>query len=56
MMRLKKFLEEVSPWIVREFTEDNIELPDLDIRNVYTEISVKQKKLYRHYIKMTMEG
>lgn len=53
---IKKFLEEVSPWIVREFTEDNIELPDLDIRNVYTEISVKQKKLYRHYIKMTMEA
>ena len=52
---IKKFLDNISPWFVREFTEDNIDLPELDSRSVYTEISEKQKAIYRYYIKMSLD-
>lgn len=50
-----KFLDRVKPWILREFTEDNLDLPDLNIKNIYTKISDKQNKLYRFYIKVFMK-
>lgn len=53
---IKEFLEEVKPWIIREFTEDNLDLPDLYVQNVYAEISKKQEKIYRYFIKLVMEN
>lgn len=53
--KIKDFLEEINPWLIREFTEDNIELPPFIKKQVYTEISEKQRSIYRYYIRTVLD-
>ncbi len=49
-----KFLERVKPWILREFTEGNIELPDQYIKKIYVGLNDKQFEIYRSFIKFIL--
>ena len=48
------FLERVKPWILREFTEGNIELPDQYIKKIYVGMNKKHREIYRRFIKYIM--
>lgn len=48
---VENFLERVKPWILREFTEGNIELPDQFIRKTYVGMNKKHREIYRRFIR-----
>lgn len=52
---VREFLERIDPWIIREFAEDNLNLPSHIKRQVYTEISDTQREIYRYYIRTFLE-
>lgn len=52
---IKSFLQDIDPWIVREFEKDNIDLPPLIKKNIYAELNPKQLAIYRYYIKMVLD-
>lgn len=53
--RVKNFLRGVEKWLIREFTEDNIDLPERIIDPVYVEFSEKQKRIYQSYISYRLD-
>lgn len=48
---VENFLEKVKPWILREFAEGNIELPDQFIKKIYVGMNKKHREIYRRFIK-----
>ena len=51
---VKSFLKKVEPWIVREFADDNLNLPDQIVKKVYFELSQKQRRLYQKFVVYVM--
>ena len=51
---VKSFLKKVEPWIIREFADDNLDLPDQIIKKVYFELSPKQRKIYQKFVVYVM--
>ncbi len=52
---VKKFMEKTKHWYSRELTKDNLELPDLIVKNVYVELNSKQFLLYRTLVQETLK-
>lgn len=53
---VKMWMNKISPWIVREFTEDNIQLPEQIVKRSYFEMSLRQREIYNNYITYTLSG
>lgn len=51
---VKIWVEKMSPWIIREFTEDNIKLPPQIVKRTYFEMSEKQRAIYQNFISYVM--
>ena len=51
---VKTFLKKVEPWIIREFAEDNLNLPEQLVKKVYFQLSEKQRKIYKQFIVYVM--
>jgi len=51
---VKSFLKKVEPWIIREFADDNLNLPDQIVKKVYFELSPKQRKIYQKFVVYVM--
>lgn len=45
--KVKLFLDKITPWVIREFTKDNLDLPDLMIDKIYVEMNDKQRDIYQ---------
>jgi SNF2 family DNA or RNA helicase len=52
--KVADFVESIKPWVMREYTKDNIDLPDLLINKVYVELSFEQRKIYEELITYTL--
>lgn len=53
---VKSFLQKVDPWIIREFAEDNLNLPEQVIKKVYFELSPKQREIYKKFVVYVMQS
>lgn len=53
---VKSFLKKVEPWIIREFAEDNLNLPEQIVKKVYFELSPKQRKIYQKFVVYVMNN
>lgn len=53
---VKSFLKKVDPWIIREFAEDNLNLPEQIIKNIYFELSPKQREIYKKFVIYVMQS
>ena len=51
---VKSFLKKVEPWIIREFADDNLKLPEQVVKKVYFELSAKQRKIYQQFVVYVM--
>lgn len=47
---VKKFVNQIKPWVDRQYTENNIDLPDLKIKKIYVGMNNKQKYLYQELV------
>ena len=52
--KVKSFVDSIKPWVLREFTEGNVELPELVIKKIYTEFNPKQLKIYQDLVSYTL--
>lgn len=52
--KVSDFIESIKPWVSREFTKGNIDLPELIIKNIYIELSDEQRKIYEELISYTL--
>jgi len=48
--KVERFVDSVKPWVDRQFTKDNIELPDLLINPVYVRMGHIQEKIYQQLV------
>ena len=48
--KIEKFLEKVKPWIIREFSTDNLNLPDQIEEKVYFQMTPAQRSIYEKFI------
>jgi len=48
--KVKIFLREIKPLIVKRLSDDHIELPPLEIKRIYTQMSKLQRKIYFLFI------
>lgn len=53
--KVKEFLKSVDKLIIREFTEDNLNLPELITKNIYVEMKPKQQAIYRSLISLVLD-
>jgi SNF2 family DNA or RNA helicase len=51
---VKEFLKKVDDWIIREFLEDNIKIPEQFIKKIWVPLNKKQEKIYKSYISYKM--
>lgn len=49
-----KFAEQIKPWVMREFTEGNIVLPELSIQNTYLRLNKEQEAIYHSLVKYVL--
>lgn len=48
--KIEKFVDSIKPWVDRQFTKENIELPDLLINPVYIRMGHHQEKIYQQLV------
>ena len=49
-----EFAKRIEPWVMREFTEGNIVLPELDIQRVYLRANKEQETIYHTLVKYVL--
>ena len=54
--RVKYWMDKISPWIVREFADDNIELPEQIVNRSYFVLSPKHLEIYRNFVTYTISN
>jgi len=54
--KVKEFLKSVEDLIIREFTEDNIKLPEKITKNIYVELGKKQKAIYQSFVTYILDA
>lgn len=52
---VKDFLKHIDRWIIREFTEDNLDLPERFVTNTYVEMNPAQRRIYQEFISYRLD-
>lgn len=53
---VKKFLKSIDDLLIREFSEDNLDLPDKIVKNIYVEQNSKQKAIYQSFVSYILDA
>jgi len=53
---VKIFLKSIDDLLIREFTEDNLDLPELITKNIYVEMGNKQKAIYQSFVSYILDA
>lgn len=52
--KVEQFVDKISPWVIRRFQKDCLELPDLMIKKVYTTLNDKQEFIYKGVVQTVL--
>lgn len=51
---VSKFVDRISPFIIRRFKKDHLNLPNLNVKKIYVELSSKQRLIYEKIAKSVL--
>lgn len=51
--RVEEFVNKIRPWVDRQFTKDNIELPELIVKKIYIGMEPTHREIYQKLVRYT---
>ncbi len=52
---VKQFMDSINDWIIREFVEDNVDIPEQYLKRYWVPFNRKHRALYKSYISYKMQ-